>query len=65
MKPLTQAIQDYLALRRSLGFKLRDAGAALAGFAEFMEQRHAEHITTSRALEWAQQPRAAQPASRP
>lgn len=62
MKPLTQAIQDYLALRRSLGFKLRDAGAALAGFAEFMEQRQAEHITTSLALEWAQQPRAAQPA---
>lgn len=62
MKPLTQAIQDYLALRRSLGFKLRDAGAALAGFAAFMEQRQAEHITTALALEWAQQPRAAQPA---
>lgn len=62
MKPLTQAIQDYLALRRSLGFKLRDAGAALANFAEFMERRQAEHVTTALALEWAQQPRAAQPA---
>ena len=32
MKPLTKAIQDYLALRRNLGFKLRDAGLALAKF---------------------------------
>lgn len=62
MKPLTDAIQDYLALRRSLGFKLRDAGAALADFAAFMEQRQAEHITTTLALEWAQLPRATQPA---
>ena len=36
MKPLTQAIHDYLALRRSLGFKLRDAGMTLAKFATFI-----------------------------
>jgi hypothetical protein len=33
MKPLTKAIQDYLAMRRDLGFKLRDAGMLLAKFA--------------------------------
>ena len=60
MKPLTKAIQDYLALRRNLGFKLRDAGMVLAKFASFMEQRNAQCITTQLALEWAQQPSNAQ-----
>lgn len=55
MTPLGQAIQDYLALRRSLGFKLRDAGLCLVKFAAFMEARDAPHITTSLALEWVRQ----------
>ncbi len=63
MKPLTKAIEDYLALRRSLGFKLRGAGAALTNFAGFMEQQQAESITTPLALVWAQPPRPMQPAT--
>jgi integrase/recombinase XerD len=62
MKPLTKAIQDYLALRRNLGFKLRDTGMVLAKFASFMEQRNADCITTQLALDWAQQPSDVQPA---
>ena len=62
MKPLTQAIDDYLALRRSLGFKLHSAGVALMNFAAFMERQQAQRITTRLALDWAQQPRDAQPA---
>lgn len=62
MKPLVEAIEEYLALRRSLGFKLRSAGAALMNFAAFMEQQQARSITTRLALNWAQQPRDAQPA---
>jgi integrase len=62
MKPLTKAIHDYLALRRSLGFKLRDAGMVLGKFASFMEQQNAECVTTQLALDWAQQPSNAQPA---
>lgn len=62
MKPLTKAIHDYLTLRRSLGFKLCAAGRALVDFASFMEQQHAECVTTRLALDWAQQPRDAQPA---
>ncbi len=62
MKPLTKAIHDYLALRRNLGFKLRDAGIALEKFATFMEQQNAEYVTTQLALEWAQQPSNALPA---
>ena len=62
MKPLTKAIHDYLALRRSLGFKLHAAGMVLAKFASFMEQQNADCITTQLALDWAQQPSNAQPA---
>ncbi len=62
MKPLTKAIHDYLALRRSLGFKLHAAGMVLAKFASFMEHQGADCITTQLALDWAQQPSNAQPA---
>lgn len=63
MTTIGQSIQDYLALRRSLGFKLRDSGLCLAKFATFLEARGALHITTSLALEWAQQSPSAQPAT--
>jgi hypothetical protein len=53
MNPLGQAIQDYLAVRRSLGFKLRDAGICLSKFAAFLQTRGAAHITIEFALEWA------------
>ena len=63
MNPLRESIQNYLALRRSLGFKLREAGVCLAKFAAFLEDRGATHITTQLALEWAQQSPSAQPAT--
>jgi integrase/recombinase XerD len=63
MRPMRDAIQDYLTLRRSLGFKLQDAGVALAAFASFMAQHRAAHITTALALAWAQEPRWTQPAN--
>lgn len=63
MTPLGQSIQDYLALRRSLGFKLRDAGLCLAKFAKFLEARDTPHVTTSLALEWVRQYPLAQPAT--
>ena len=63
MNPIAQAIADYLALRRSLGFKLRDAGICLSKFAAFLEARGAAHITVALALEWAQQCPSAQPST--
>jgi len=36
MKTLRNALQDYLALRRALGFKLAEAGIALADFVSFL-----------------------------
>jgi integrase len=62
MNTLRQALHDYLQLRRSLGFKLHDAGLQLPRFVRFMEQRQAEHITARLALEWAQQSTTVQPA---
>ena len=56
MKSVRNAIEDYIALRRSLGFKLRDTATCLAEFAAFLEQKEAPYITTALALEWAMQP---------
>ena len=64
MNTLRQAVQDYLKLRRGLGFRLQDAGRGLLDFVTFMEQQRASHITQGLALAWAQQPVNAQPAHR-
>ncbi len=61
MNTLREAVREYLVLRRSLGFKLRDSGTALSDFAAFMERRHASYITQALALAWAQQPKHVQP----
>lgn len=64
MNSLREALQDYLSLRRSLGFKLTATGRGLLAFVTFMEARRAKHITTHAALEWAQQPSSVTPAYR-
>ena len=55
MNTLHSSLQDYLALRRGLGFKMSDAGRMLLGFVSFLEARHESYITAQSALEWAQQ----------
>lgn len=62
MSALRDALRDYLELRRSLGYKLEDAGLQLPRFIDFLETCGASHITTALAMEWAQQPTAVQPA---
>ncbi len=62
MNTLRQAVQDYLSLRRGLGFKLAETGKGLLDFVTFMEQHRACYITQALALAWAQQPLNAQPA---
>ena len=61
MTALRSAVQGYLAVRRSLGFQLRDAGRLLLKFVAFMEQHRASVVTTPLALAWAQQPQTVQP----
>jgi integrase/recombinase XerD len=55
-------VQEYLTMRRALGFKLREAGKGLLDFVTFMDQHHAPYITHQLALIWAQQPSTVQPA---
>jgi integrase len=62
MNTLRQAVQEYLSLRRSLGFKLQDAGKGLIDFVTFMERHRTSRITQALALAWAQQPINVQPA---
>jgi len=62
MTTLRQAAQEYLSMRRHLGFKLHDAGKGLLDFVTFMAQHRAPSITQALALAWAQQPSNAQPA---
>mgnify|MGYP000149067445 CR=1 FL=1 len=45
---LGQAINDYLAMRRALGFKLRLCGNALLDFSSFMQERDAEFANKHR-----------------
>jgi len=61
MNTLRQAAQEYLTMRRSLGYKLQEAGKRLLDFVTFMEQRRAPFITQSLALAWAKQPSDVQP----
>ena len=64
MNTLREALQEYVTLRRSLGFKFRDDARVLARFVTFMEERRALHITVRLALEWLEQMRTVQPAER-
>ena len=63
MNTLRDAVGEYLALRRSVGCTLRDAGIGLVDFVSFLEQQGAASITTTWALAWAQQPASARPAA--
>jgi integrase/recombinase XerD len=62
MKSYTGAVEEYLGLRRGLGFKLRDAGRALLDFAAFLDREQAPHMTSELALRWAMLPHQCQPA---
>jgi integrase len=54
-------LEDYLALRRSLGFKLGRPGQMLEGFVGYLEQEGAATVTTGHALAWATDPAGADP----
>jgi integrase len=56
MKSLKQAAQDYIRMRRHLGFKMQHEERRLKRFVSFMEQHNASYITTKLALRWATEP---------
>jgi integrase/recombinase XerD len=61
MSRLSAALEDYLAIRRALGFRLKLAGWVLTRFVAYADQVGAETITTDLAVAWATQPVAASP----
>ena len=63
MSAIRQAVEEYVAVRRSLGFELRLPAGALRRFAAFMEAEEATFVTAQLALRWATLPARAQPAT--
>ena len=61
MSSLQTALDEYLAVRRALGYKLLLEGRLLRRFIEFAKHARADYITTELALKWATQPAHAQP----
>lgn len=56
MTALAQQVEDYLAIRRALGFKLRTERRMLADFAAFMDSVGSATVTIDAALRWATMP---------
>jgi hypothetical protein len=61
MTPLRQALDDYLAIRRQLGFKLEVDGRLLERFVAFVDQSGESRVTTELVLAWAKQPTGVNP----
>ena len=61
-RPLRDALEDYLALRRALGFKLAAPARLLGQFVSYLEARGITTITIADALAWAVLPAGASPA---
>ena len=55
MNNLRAAVDEYLEMRHALGYKLKDAGAALPTFISFLEKHGKSYITMKLALEWSMQ----------
>ena len=56
MRSLRDGAEDYLTLRRGLGFKLKRPARFVRSFVESLESRGETRITTQLVLEWATQP---------
>jgi hypothetical protein len=56
MKNLHQGAEEYLELRRSLGFKLKRPCRFIREFVRWLQDRGETQITTRHALEWATEP---------
>jgi integrase len=61
MTDFASAVDDYLATRRAMGYKLAYQGQMLSQFAAHLDAVGAEHLTTAHALSWARQSHDAAP----
>ena len=55
MKPLAEALNEYIGMRHALGFELRHTARTLPQFVGFLDREGAPFITTELALRWAQE----------
>lgn len=62
MKTLRQAVRDYLALRRSLGFKLKEHERCLRELLSFLKKNGSTRLSIRMALQFATQHQHQQPA---
>lgn len=63
MSDLAGHVQDYLRMRRALGFKLRFAGQVLPQFVAYLEAAGASTVSAELAIAWAGSPEGLQPIS--
>lgn len=61
MSALTARVEQYLRLRRALGFKLVAAGHLLPQFATYCESAGSRTVTVQLAVDWARLPEGVQP----
>jgi len=61
MSDLRQAITDYLAIRRALGFQLRGYDRLLGDLVDDLQRAEASTLTIELAVAWACKPVGAQP----
>ena len=54
MSALEGNVEEYLAIRRALGYKLADYDRVLGGFTAWLDSVGATVVTAERALAWAQ-----------
>jgi len=63
MSGLDIALNQYLAMRRGLGFQLREVAGCLRNFVGFLKAEGASYVTRELALRWAIRPAEAQHAT--
>lgn len=61
MSALRTAAEDYLRMRRALGYKLDSQGPLLFAFVAYLEQAYAATVTIELAVAWASDPAEADP----
>lgn len=61
MSTLANQVEEYLALRRSLGFKLEREQQLLGQFVAYLESVGVEHLRSELAIAWAKLPSEASP----
>jgi len=62
MSTFRETAEEYLAIRRALGFKFVNQGRLLEQFVGYLEDADATCLTTALAVAWARQPAEADPA---